>query len=437
MPIYVLNMQTDYKPHPQTVYDIYKKNTIEHFGISGIVSIAARHTALKYGSVQLDCGYVPRESWNEISLVLITHFHADHGADVENCINTTSGRTTTIFCPSYSALLLFNKIKCSISMQKGRMYEDLEIVKIVRIIGCKRDNDPMKDQKQIASDADSSLTIVELVNMGQFVRVGLPDRDVVIEPFQCYHTVDTCGYVVHEIERYQPDVITIDKDFTIDINFTEDQTFVRKKKKELKEQTDRTVEISGDLDDWKDCPKFDHIVRFNQRHGTNIYPTIIDRPMNPKFTLKVRRLHIPDGLNIRTKDQHNKQVLTDDDYDFFNTYKIDINHEHVFPKIMFFGDTCSYVFHKKNTRIHELLNVVKLVIIESTYLENPQQLDPQKLKKRQENRHMFLSELMPIFKNNPKTQFLLIHFSARYSKSTIMRSVDQCKKMYGNVTAFL
>jgi len=64
-------------------------------------------------------------------------------------------------------------------------------------------------------------------------------------------------------------------------------------------------------------------------------------------------------------------------------------------------------------------------------------MDDKKYKERFDKRHMFLFELAEQFKLYPKTQFLLIHFSACYDKDTIKRYVTEYNNIYKNVKAFI
>lgn len=219
-------------PKLKTAYDIYRDAAITVGPYTGIPSIAARHTAIEYGSIQLDVGHTPREVGMNKLLVLITHFHADHGSDICNCIGYDD--KVTVFVPAYCAFNLFIKIKCDMSMQKGRPYTDTEIVKMVRIIGCKRDNGEFKDQTVILSQTIPDLVVAELIKMGDKIPIQLRGRDqVAIEPFACYHTVDTCGYVVYDLRKRLADVISMENASYVDVNFTEDQT-VRKKNVKMK-----------------------------------------------------------------------------------------------------------------------------------------------------------------------------------------------------------
>jgi ribonuclease BN (tRNA processing enzyme) len=465
----------------KTWYDTYKENLITIGDYSGFASIAARHTAIEYGSIQLDVGHVPPDVGMNKLLVLITHFHADHGRDIMNCIG--HGERVTIFVPAYCAQTLFTKIKCDMSMQKGRPYIDEEIIAMVRIIGCKRDNGEFKDQNKVFSSDNPELIISEFVNMGDLTRIQLRGREeVMIEPFACYHTVDTCGYMIYEIRKRLADEITFAENSFIDNNFTEDQTTnnhkYKKKKDKKKEQEDEKNNMTiindtnannntnnndntNDSDNandimnneniiekrkvaeeynWKTDEKYDDVIGFMECNNVMITPEILDKIMTPNFTLKVRRLHFPNGLKIKTKDDDNNCVLSSTDFAFFKKYKISVTSDYLISKTMFFGDTGSYVFDERSIgykRVSELLGSAETVIIESTFLENRSEMSDKKYKKRFEKRHMFLFELCEIFKMYPQTKFLLIHFSACYNKATIKRYINEINKTYKNVSAFI
>jgi ribonuclease BN (tRNA processing enzyme) len=429
--------------HPITAIDLYNQNAITKLGFTGIPSIAAQHTALESGSIQFDCGFMPREIGLKKLLVLITHFHSDHGSDVCNCLDHTHGERVTIFVPAYCAKNLFNKIKCDMSMQKGRQYTDFEIAKMVRIVGCKRDNGEFANIDYIYSDEHNimpdrptelifdrnTLVIAELINMGDQIWVKLHNKEeVIVEPFQCYHTVDTCGYVVYEVCKNFSDTLIMENNSYVDVNLTEDQPI--KKKKMKKYVSD------ADCEDDHYENKYADVIEFSQRHGVEIRAEIVDNIVSPKYTLKVRRLNFPKGMKLKTMNEHGVCILIKDDFDFLNKHKISLNTNKIIPKTMFFGDTCSYVFHDKHKRIHELLSIVETVIIESTFLEKRSEMSDDTYKKRSEHRHMFLFELYRIFKLYPKTKFLLIHFSARYTIEKINKYISETSKQFKNVVGF-
>lgn len=419
------------KSMPATALSVYQDRKIVLGEYSGMPSIAARQTSIEYGDIQLDVGYCPREIGMNKLLILVTHFHSDHGSDICNCVgHRDNGERVTVFVPAYCAQDLFNKIKSDISMQKGRSYTDDEIVKMARIIGCKRKNDTDSVLgSSITSQHIADLVIAELVDVGDKVNVKLRDnKEVVIEPFSCYHTVDTCGYVIYDLKKKLSDCIRLNRGTSIDVNFTEDQTVVRSRSKT---QNTKSIDKSSD--------KFKDIIEFSERHNVKITVEIIDEIKPKNFILKVRRLTFPDGLNITTKKDA-ECILLPSDFVFLKKYKINIHTDVLTPKTMFFGDTCSYVFHKSSEgyqRVSELLESVETVIIESTYLESKTEMSEIKFKNRSENRHMFLFELCNLFKKYPGTEFILIHFSACYTIDTIKKYIKEVNKKYPNVKAFI
>lgn len=409
------------KTRCQTADTIYRRSAVTIGNFRGIPSVAARHTAIEYldygETIQLDAGHVPREIGFKKLLVLITHFHADHGSDISNCIHNNlndgfnNDRRITIFVPAYCAKKVFKKIKLDISLQKGRKYTDEEITKIVRIIGCKKHSDN-SDMNKIMSKKSEGVVIAEMINMGDQILVKLRNNDeVMIEPFECYHTVDTCGYVIHDVKKRLSDIVKIEPNTFIDNNFTEDQ----------KNNNDNI--------------NHDDINKFSHGHNVKINVEIIKTPKTRNFVLNTRRLIFPDGLNITPKDE--------DDIIFFKKYKIDHLTNQLKPKVMFFGDTCSYVFNYQSpgyTRVCELLDTVENVIIESTYIDmGKNMMNDIKFKKRQDKRHMFLFELVKIFKKYRKTRFILIHFSACYTHDDIIKNIDNVKNQIknNNIKAFI
>lgn len=434
----------------KTAYDVYNEEKITVEGFTGMPSIAARHTAIEKGGIQFDAGNVPREVGMTKKCVLITHFHSDHGADLPNCYGFDE--KVTIFVPAECAAELFQSVKDDMSRRKGRQYTDKEIVDIVRIIGCRRDNSKSEDQDAtIMSNDDPALKIVEYVKMGEHVRVQLHGREeVMIEPFACYHTVVTCGYIVHEIRKRLSDTIIINKGAYVEANFTEDQPVKKDKKKERDtEGTEETIKETNidvsnskdDMYDWKKDPKYVDVLKFSEKHGVEIVPSIVDEVRNKGYVLKVRRLTFPSGMAIKTKNENNEYILSGDDFAFFKKYKIEVSVDHLIPQTMFFGDTHSRVFDPSTSgynRVMEMMGKVKYVIIESTYLESRKEMGEKKYKERAEKRHMFLFELCPLFIKFPNTKFILIHFSACYNKKSTVRNYISRVEGYGvNVIPFL
>jgi ribonuclease BN (tRNA processing enzyme) len=434
----------------KTVYDIYRDASITVGPYTGIPSIAARHTAIEYGSIQLDVGNVPREVGMSKLLVLISHGHTDHSSDICNCIG--HNEKVTVFVPAYCTEPLFTKIKSDMFIQKGRVYTDEEIIKIVRIIGCKRDNGEFKDQDSVYSTQISTLKIAELINMGDQVPIKLHGRDeVMIEPFSCYHTVDTCGYVIYELRKRLSDVITVESGAFVEVNFTEDQIVRSKREKKDKKNNINNDTINENLNDntlkhfekneWDKDPIFADVVAFSKRNNVDMYINIIDNVITDHFTLKVRQLCFPNGMKLITKENDTDRcILSGQDFEFLKKYKINIHIDQLIPKTMFFGDTSSWVFNPLSIgyqQVNKLMGMVETVIIESTFLESQNEMNDKKYKDRVAKCHIFLFELCPLFRAFPQTKFLLIHFSACYDRDTIRKCIENVNNIYGNVSAFM
>lgn len=416
---------------PISTHRFYQLSKIMYGDVEGIPSIAARHTALRYKQViQLDAGFVPREIGRNIRIVLITHFHSDHGSDLCNCINDEF--RVTVFCPAYACRAIFNKIKNDMHARKGREYSDTEISKMVRIIGCKRNND--LDQKRfgdsvcLTSDTENDVVIVELITVGDQIIIETEGRERYgFEPFACYHTVDTCGYVIYDCTHRLKDIINMSTNSYTDVNFTEDQIMNHESKQIYKS--------------WEQNPKFSDVMDFSKRHNVKLELQIIETIKNPNFTLKTRRLHFPHGLNLLTKNPINNDcTLSSSDIIFLKKYQVNTVYNHLIPKLMFFGDTGSYVFNPKTVgyeRLMKLMNDVELVIIEATFLEPINAYSDKKFESHKEKKHMFLFELFDVFEKFNKTQFLLIHFSDCYTINDIKHYVNEARKRYKNISAFI
>jgi ribonuclease BN (tRNA processing enzyme) len=407
---------------------------------------------------------VSREASKALEVVLITHGHSDHANGLCDCIGNT--HPVTLFVPSICARDVFVQIKSNISMRKGRAYSDHEICQIVRVYGCVRRSRQRLDESvpclvvdqvpdlvpdrvinqvpdplilvhrgidPIMSTESPDLAIVRMVECGTRTRIKLANRDEVeIEPFECYHTIDTCGYMVYEVKPRLSDLIQIDVGAQVDVRFTEDQHSqdIGHTRPEAKQPHDDIDDIDYIAD-----PRFADMVDFCASHGVRIVPCITRSLVSARHILYTRRLTFPDGMRLPTKDQSGQCILQAKDFVFLKKYKIPINQNHLVPMSMFFGDTCAYVF--EHSHVHRLLGIANQVIIECTFLEAREQIAPDKYKKLQAKKHMFLPELYPVFEAYPSTRFILIHFSARYTRDTIRWHVDKVRAKYPNVSAFI
>ena len=375
-----------------TIYCSWKEKLVEHKTNNGIIrgipSVAATQTTFIWKSICFDAGWIPHDV--SLRVLLLTHMHSDHSRDLMNVVN--GNNNIIIFCPASVSANLFKMIHLNISMQKGRMYSYKEISKMVTIYGCKKSLSETTEPIHNMS--------VTYVIMGEKIRINLKGQeDVYIEPFPCYHSVDTVGYMVYDIRKCMINNIDIPKNKEYIINMTEDQKYNKEEHKD----------------------KFIDVKNFSEKYGVVLNISIKPITLKNEHILHQRILTFPEGMKLSTIDNDNKCILSKKDFGFLKKYGINIRNENIIPHIMFFGDTTSQVF--KNTRVKELMSIVETVIIESTFLESPQEMDDKKFKERKKKRHMFLHELVPVMKANEKTQFLLCHFSACYDKQTIIKYI--------------
>lgn len=408
------------KQQMQTIHSLFSnvfKNIVIHdIKLSGS-SVAARHTTLLYNNIVMDFGMISAET--EFYIGLITHGHEDHARGIAQGYNQY--RHITLFCPASIALSVVDTIKNSYQMGKGREYSYEEIMKYLTIYGVKKNNDESSFELSIGN-----VKVVTLINFGEIIKVNTKGRErYAIQAFCCYHTVDTCGYMIYKIHEKITKNIILDKNTIVEVNLTEDQD--PKKQKKKKNENINLNNSDHNL-------LFKDISDFATRHNMNIIPSIADKILANGYILKVRTLKFPDGMNIPT-EINNKFTLINDDFKFLNKYKINYIYDKLVPKLMFFGDTCSYVF--KDILVRSLLATTKNVIIESTFLEGKNEMTEHKYKKRLDKRHIFLPELYPIFKKYKNVKFILIHFSACYDVQTIEAKIKSIQQTYPNVMALI
>jgi ribonuclease Z len=102
----------------------------------------------------------------------------------------------------------------------------------------------------------------------------------------------------------------------------------------------------------------------------------------------------------------------------------DIQEEFEVPEFCYLGDTTEEVF----VQSPHILEKYKTIMVECTFLED-NMIDKAKHKK-----HMHITNLDPIIKNNPNISFILYHFSNRYEKAEIIEFFKQ--KNYSNVVVW-
>jgi ribonuclease BN (tRNA processing enzyme) len=381
----------------------WRDTLIEYKTPNGILrgppQYAAKHTTFILDGMCLDAGWVPQDV--KIRLLLLTHMHSDHARDVMNVVN--GNENLTILCPASVAIDLFKMIQLNITIQKGRRYSNIEISKLITIYGCKKSNEC---KYEIESDMN-----IKYITIGKMIRVELKGQKVVeIEHFACCHTVDTVGYMIYEIRKCLSKQINIPVNSTYTINTTDDQK----------------------NDNNQSMKKFNDVKDFSRKYDIELHVSVYPKILENGHTLYQRLLQFKNEFNIPTYID-NKCIFSKSDFIFFKKYKINIRDEIKLPQVMFFGDTSARVF--ENKRVLKLIRNAKTVIIESTFLETPEELGNKKYREHKKKRHMFLHELVPIMNNNIDTQFILCHFSACYDKTTILERINSTG--CSNVKAFV
>ncbi len=372
-------------------------------------SIAARHTIVKYrsGAILCDAGLTSFEMGNKCHIILLTHGHSDHSRGVSEIYgHGDRDEVVNIFCPASIASNIFYEIKNRWEMNKGRIYSEEEILKMLRIIAIRKDNDTTTTE----IIGLNNKIIAEVIPYGQMLLINLKGREQVgIQAFPCVHTVDTCGYVVSSARQKLANTIKIESNTTTTVNLTEDQD-----------------PINNTIDG-----KYKDVEEFANKHSVEIIPSIVPTIVGKGHTLYVRHLHFPNGLKIQTKKNNQACLLDGSDFRFFSKYKINIEESVHTPEVMFFGDTSPIVFNIELVR--QLMAQVKAIIIECTFLEGRNNTDPQTYKDRQEKRHMFLENLIPMFNAYSQTDFVLIHFSAIYDELQIKQAFEPLLHKHKNI----
>ena len=131
---------------------------------------------------------------------------------------------------------LFTKpLKTTYQMGKGRTYSENEIIKYLQIYGIKKENDNLKNKLKIITPIGTH--IASLINIGHITHVNMKGREqCAIQPFPCYHIVDTVGYVIYNIRKKLSNRIIVPVGKIVKVNFTEDQIKRKKRKKRKKEK---------------------------------------------------------------------------------------------------------------------------------------------------------------------------------------------------------
>lgn len=376
-------------------------------------SVSARHTTVidKDNGIVMDAGMISYEMRNTYRVLLITHGHSDHSLGIPQMYKDEGDEKLILFCPASICEDIFLRIKCSIQMQKGRKYSNKEIMQRLEMYGVRikhktetEFDKSIKGKKEIIYDGCKIANVVEY-NEG----IDITDRKkkFCIRPFPCFHTVDVCGYSIEKIYHKQKEVLKIKSGKIYKVNLTQDQPrrLTKAEKKEMKKNPELKIKTEAEYD-------FSDIDKFSKEHCIDIECKIEQVILKSGHKLYQRNIIFKDDFEMKIKSE-----MTESDLEFFDRYGINIYDKHITPETMFFGDTSKIVF--KNHIVKKLLSKTKNVLIESTFLESRKDLSEREVKKREKKDHMFLEDLVPIFDKYKDVDFVLMHFSARYTKKDI------------------
>lgn len=373
------------------------KTPLHQMLIEGL-SVAARHTTLRYNGIIMDAGACSFDM--KANLLLLTHGHLDHARGYFELVG--HGHLLTIICPASIALNIFNSIKDKYEMSKGREYTDAEILKMVRIIGIVQNTKPFRRCPNI-----------EFQDIHTEIVVDLKGRErAVIIPFPCHHTVDCVGYVVCDYRLKLSSQIIFQEGMEYIVNMREDQP----------------PRNTGMMDE-KSIIDADAII-FSRKHGIQFECKVIAEKLPNGHILYRRHLRVMSKGVVETKDGMDRMILDQMDFMFLKKYQIPVQTIYKEPQIMFFGDTSDTVF--RDSRVRQYMSMVRMIIIESTFLEGPESIGHQLYKKRKEKCHISLPELVPWFERYDRTDFVVMHFSAQYNVEEI-RNVFSSYSAYKNV----
>lgn len=375
------------------------KTPLHQMTIEGL-SVAARHTTLRYNGIIMDAGACSFDM--KANLLLLTHGHLDHARGYFELVG--HGHLLTIICPASIARNIFNSIKDKYEMSKGREYIDAEILKMVRIIGIVQNTKPLRRCPNI-----------EFADIHTEIVVDLKGREkTIIIPFPCHHTVDCVGYVVCDHRLKLSPQIVFQEGAEYIINMREDQP----------------SKNTGAMDE-KSIIDADAII-FSRKHGIEFECKVIPSLLPNGHVLYRRHLRVLSNGMVATKmdptkDRPDNVILDNMDFMFLKKYNIPVQTIHKEPLLMFFGDTSDTIF--RDPHIHQYMRMVRVIIIESTFLEGPESIGQTLYKRRKEKCHISLPELIPLFERYDHTDFIVMHFSAQYN-------VEEIKNVFASYTMF-
>ena len=384
--------------HEMIMRNMVSVSTPLHHAVIEGLSVAARHTTLRWNGIIMDAGACSFDM--RANLLLLTHGHLDHARGYFELVG--HGHMLTIICPASIARNIFNSIKDKYEMSKGREYTDTEILKMVRIIGIIQNTRPLRRCPN-----------VEFRDIHSEIVVDLKGRErAVIIPFPCHHTVDCVGYVICEHRLKLSPQIVFQKGMEYIVNMREDQPHPN----------------TGAMDEKKLIDN-DAII-FSRKSGIQFECRVVATQLPNGHVLYRRHLRVLSDGVVETKDDRNSVILDPMDFMFLKKYNIPVQTIYKEPMIMFFGDTSDTVF--RDSRVHQYMSMVRVIIIESTFLEGAESIGHALYKKRKDKCHISLPELVPLFERYNMTDFVVIHFSAQYNVGEI-RDVFSSYSAYKNV----
>jgi hypothetical protein len=333
--------------------------------------------------------------------------------------------------------------------------------------------------------------VAELVQIGDVIDIDLGGRaKCAIRPFHCHHTVDTVGYGIYSSSRRLNPTIRIPQGTVVEITppkMTKDdkKRYKAAKAAALAKAREDGTEVP-DINMLLDRVNFDTADAFCRDleiPADVIRKTVVSREMGNGFILdSIRRIEFMADVEFDcfapaddSASHSDECVLPRSAFHFFKDYEVDrsgetrldIYHQVLTPKVMVFGDTAATVFSQRLVR--DMVAEFPRVVIESTFLDGEDVLsrvgvpktdadDPDLAdgccsgasacghsKKKPKNakrnlylrlkdkKHIFLPELYHLFARHPDTEFVLMHFSDRYDRESVMVKGTEVRQTYPNV----
>jgi ribonuclease BN (tRNA processing enzyme) len=344
------------------------------------------------------------------------------------------------------------------------------------------------------SSGDPMITghaVAELIRVGDIVDIDMDGRDkCAIRPFHCHHTVDTVGYCIYGSSRRLNRTISIPTGTIIEITPPKMTSAEKKEYKKVKAVAVAAARADGteipDINLLMGRVNFDTVDAFcaeMQIPDDVIRRDVVECELDSGFKLEsVRRIEFTADVEFDCFDGDSDDCLLtraafmffkDYEFDMSGELKLDIYHQALTPRLMVFGDTAASVFSQRLVR--DMVAEFPRVVIESSFLDGeeilskigaPKNDDPDladdgccgasaagagcsgrsatKVKKvknakrnlylrLKEKKHIFLPELYHLFERHPDTEFVLMHFSDRYDRESVLDKADEVRRRFPNV----